>query len=284
MNQFFSYIGTMMFVFVWEKRALITMGVSKVMKRNFNLILRIFSDLRLISNFCYFFKYQWKTNDIDIIYTITLICAQMIAMLAMREHRCKTVPIIVHKECEQAEAWSQIFNEETTKQSIPVIVAWELNERMYENLQGFNKEKTAKRYGKEITHGWRKSYDIPPPNGESLEMCAKRTVVYFKNKYIHIEPDLQSGKHVMVFAHANSMRSIITSPDNLTSQEVSNGVPLLYIYKDRKLFRRGSHVGPTEAGTTTVLYANHYDFNETTTVLYANHNGFKQDNYGSKKL
>ncbi|KAL5580025.1 hypothetical protein UlMin_012467 [Ulmus minor] len=208
------------------------------------------------------------------------------------------VLIIVHKESEQVEAWSQIFSEVTTKQSILVIVAWELNERMYGNLQGFNKEKTAERYGKDITHGWWKSYDIPPPNGESLEMCAERTVVYFRNKYIHIEPDLQLGKHVMVFSHANSLRSIITSLDNLTSQEVinletSNGVPLLYIYKDRKRFRRGSPVGPTEAGvyaqtnslpqkhyrfneTSTVLYVNHYDFNETTTVLYANQYGFNE--------
>ena len=56
----------------------------------------------------------------------------------------------------------------------------------YGNLHGFKKENTAERYGKEITHGWEKSYDIPPPNGESLEMCAERTVVYFRDKYIHV--------------------------------------------------------------------------------------------------
>ncbi|KAL5573827.1 hypothetical protein UlMin_023424 [Ulmus minor] len=166
-----------------------------------------------------------------------------ISLIALRGHNY-ICAIIVHKESEQAEAWSQIFSEETTKQSILVIVAWELSERMYGNLQGFNKEKTAERYGKEITHGWRKSYDIPPPNGESLEICTERTV---------IEPDLQSGKHVMVFTHANLLRSIITSLDNLTSQkiinlEVSNGVPLLYIYKDGKLFRKGSPIGLTEGG------------------------------------
>ncbi|KAL5538932.1 hypothetical protein UlMin_042735 [Ulmus minor] len=202
--------------------------------------------------------YRWKIDEIDIIYTIALIRAQMTAMLAMREHCCKKVPIIVHKESEQVEAWSQIFSEETTKQSIPLL---------YGNLQGFNKEKTAEKYGKEITHGWRKSYDIPPPNGESLEMCTKRTVVYFRKKYIPVLfisiSCIQSGKHVMDFSHANSLRSIITSLDNLTSQEVinlevSNGVPLLYIYKDRKCFRRGS---PTEAGVyahTNALFEHVY--------------------------
>lgn len=118
----------------------------------------------------------------------------------------------MHNETEQAMAWSQIFSEETMKQSIPVITSWQLNERMYVHyfsldivdiiftlilhsvlckllccsvfrygeLQGLNKQETADRFGKEKVHEWRRSYDIPPPNGESLEMCAKRAVAYFK--------------------------------------------------------------------------------------------------------
>lgn len=50
----------------------------------------------------------------------------------------------------------------------------------YGELQGLNKQETADRYGKEQVHEWRRSYDIPPPNGESLEMCADRAVAYFK--------------------------------------------------------------------------------------------------------
>lgn len=50
----------------------------------------------------------------------------------------------------------------------------------YGELQGLNKQETADRYGKEQVHEWRRSYDIPPPNGESLEMCAERAVAYFK--------------------------------------------------------------------------------------------------------
>ncbi|KAJ0580566.1 putative phosphoglycerate mutase (2,3-diphosphoglycerate-dependent) [Helianthus annuus] len=187
---------------------------------------------------------------IDMIYTSALIRAQMTAMLAMTQHRRKKVPIVMHDENEQAKAWSQIFSEETKKQCIPVVTAWQLNERMYGELQGLNKQETADKYGKEQVHEWRRSYDIPPPNGESLEMCAERAVAYFKDQ---IEPQLQQGKNVMIAAHGNSLRSIIMYLDELTSQEVislelSTGIPMLYIVKEDKYIRRGSPAAPTEAG------------------------------------
>ncbi|GAB4845066.1 2,3-bisphosphoglycerate-dependent phosphoglycerate mutase 1 [Ancistrocladus abbreviatus] len=187
---------------------------------------------------------------VDIIFTSGLIRAQMTAMLAMTQHRHRKVPIIMHNESEQAKLWSEIYSEDTTKQSIPVIAAWQLNERMYGELQGLNKQETAERFGKEKVHEWRRSYDIPPPHGESLEMCAERAVAYFKH---HIEPQLSAGKNVMIAAHGNSLRSIIMYLDQLTSQEVislelSTGIPLLYIFKEGKFIRRGSPVGPTEAG------------------------------------
>ncbi|KAF8411494.1 hypothetical protein HHK36_004046 [Tetracentron sinense] len=197
---------------------------------------------------------------VDMIYTSALIRAQMTAMLAMTQHRRKKVPIIIHNESEQAKAWSQVFSEDTKKQSIPVIASWQLNERMYGELQGLNKQETADRYGKEQVHEWRRSYDIPPPNGESLEMCAQRAVAYFKEQEVwkmlydvHIEPQLLSGKHVLITAHGNSLRSIIMYLDKLTSQEVitlelSTGIPMLYILKEGKFIRRGSPAGPTEAG------------------------------------
>ncbi|CAN6478117.1 unnamed protein product [Victoria cruziana] len=187
---------------------------------------------------------------VDVIFTSALIRAQMTAMLAMTQHRRKKVPIILHNESEQAKAWSQVFSEETKKQSIPVIAAWQLNERMYGELQGLNKQETADRFGKEQVHEWRRSYDIPPPNGESLEMCAERAVAYFRE---NIEPQLQAGKHVMIAAHGNSLRSIIMYLDKLTSQEViglelSTGIPMLYIFKEGRFIRRGSPVAPSEAG------------------------------------
>lgn len=186
---------------------------------------------------------------VDMIYTSALIRAQMTAMLAMTEHRRKKVPIILHDENDQAREWSQIFSEETKKQCIPVITAWQLNERMYGELQGLNKQETADRYGSEQVHVWRRSYDTPPPNGESLEMCAERAVAYFTE---YIQPQLLSGKNVMIAAHGNSLRSIIMYLDKLTSQEVislelSTGIPMLYIFKEGRFIRRGSPVAPTEA-------------------------------------
>uniref|UniRef100_I1Q0S8 phosphoglycerate mutase (2,3-diphosphoglycerate-dependent) n=1 Tax=Oryza glaberrima TaxID=4538 RepID=I1Q0S8_ORYGL len=119
----------------------------------------------------------------------------------------------------------------------------------YGELQGLNKQETADRFGNEQVHKWRRSYDIPPPNGESLEMCAERAVAYFKE---HVVPQLTAGKHVMIAAHGNSLRSIIMQLDKLTSQEVislelSTGIPMLYIFKEGKFIRRGSPVGPSEA-------------------------------------
>ncbi|KAG5000208.1 hypothetical protein JHK87_021280 [Glycine soja] len=134
---------------------------------------------------------------IDMIFTSALIRAQMTALLAMTRHSQKKVPIIIHDESEQATTWTQVYSEKTTKQSIPVITAWQLNERMYGELQGLNKQETAERYGKEKVHEWCRSFDIPLPKGESLE----------------IEPQLKSGKHVMVASHGNSLRSIIMYRD-----------------------------------------------------------------------
>nr|XP_028950140.1 uncharacterized protein LOC103443959 isoform X8 [Malus domestica] len=153
---------------------------------------------------------------VDMIYTSSLIRAQMTAMLAMTQHHRKKVPIVVHNESIQAKTWSQIYSGDTKKQSIPVITAWQLNERMYGELQGLNKLETAERYGKEQVHEWRRSFDIPPPSGESLEMCSQRAVAYFKEQVI--------------------------------SLELSTGVPLLYIFKEGEFMRRGSPVGPTEPG------------------------------------
>ncbi|KAI0507031.1 hypothetical protein KFK09_013149 [Dendrobium nobile] len=172
---------------------------------------------------------------VDMIYTSALIRAQMTALLAMTQHRRKKIPIVMHSESEQAIQWSRIYSEETRKQSIPVIPAWQLNERMF---------------GKEKVHEWRRSFDIPPPNGESLEMCADRAVAFFMDP---IEPQLLSGKNVMIAAHGNSLRSIIMYLDKLTSHEVINlelttGIPMLYIFKERKFIRRGSPTGPSEAG------------------------------------
>jgi len=124
---------------------------------------------------------------------------------------------------------------ETMGTQLPVIRDQALNERHYGDLQGLNKEDTAKRYGVDQVKLWRRSYDVPPPNGESLEMTAKRTLPFFDRC---IAGDLRQGKNVLVVAHGNSNRSIVMQLDHLTGEQVvalelATGAPLVYeIEKD----------------------------------------------------
>jgi len=113
---------------------------------------------------------------------------------------------------------------------IPIERDQALNERHYGDLQGKNKAETAKEFGEEQVHIWRRSYDVPPPGGESLKDTAARTLPYFRE---HILPDLKAGKNVLVVAHGNSLRSIVMELDGLSRQEVldlnlGTGVPYVY--------------------------------------------------------
>ena len=105
-----------------------------------------------------------------------------------------------------------------------------LNERHYGDLQGLNKAETALQYGDEQVHIWRRSYDIPPPNGESLKDTAARTIPYFESKIL---PELEAGKNILIVAHGNSLRSIVMYLDKLTKEQVlelniPTGTPLVY--------------------------------------------------------
>ena len=118
----------------------------------------------------------------------------------------------------------------TIQQDIPVIKDSALNERMYGDLQGLNKEDTAKKYGSRQIHIWRRSYDIKPPNGESLEDTQKRTMPFFMNC---IMTDIKEGKNVLVVAHGNSLRSIVMYLDKLSKEQVLSlelptGLPIIY--------------------------------------------------------
>lgn len=175
---------------------------------------------------------QIKDEPIDIIFTSTLIRAQMTAMLAMTEHHSGKVPVILHQGEKKLEEWSQIYSESALAQTIPVIRAWELNERMYGELQGVNKDELRKRYGNEQVQIWRRSFAVPPPSGESLEMTAARSIPYFKNMIV---PCLEKGQNVFVAAHGNSLRSIIMyldglSQDEVVSLELPTGLPVIYTY------------------------------------------------------
>ncbi|HZN91772.1 MAG TPA: 2,3-bisphosphoglycerate-dependent phosphoglycerate mutase, partial [Myxococcales bacterium] len=119
---------------------------------------------------------------------------------------------------------------ETAGQRPPIIRDQALNERHYGDLSGLNKADTAKRYGDEQVKLWRRSYDVAPPNGESLELTARRTLPFYDRA---IAGDLRQGKNVLVVAHGNSNRSIVMKLDNLTREQVvalelGTGVPLVY--------------------------------------------------------
>jgi len=94
-----------------------------------------------------------------------------------------------------------------------------LNERMYGDLQGLDKTETAKKYGEEQVKIWRRSYDIPPPNGESLKNTAERVIPYFETEII---PKLKAGKNVVIAAHGNSLRALIMYLEKMTPEEILN--------------------------------------------------------------
>ena len=105
-----------------------------------------------------------------------------------------------------------------------------LNERDYGELSGLNKDDARKKWGEEQVLVWRRSYDIPPPGGESLKDTAARVLPYFET---HIRPDLKAGHTVIIAAHGNSLRALIMKLENLTSDEIlkrelATGVPIVY--------------------------------------------------------
>jgi len=92
-----------------------------------------------------------------------------------------------------------------------------LNERDYGSLVDQNKFEAAEKYGKEQVQIWRRSYDIPPPDGESLKMTLERTVPYFKSK---IFPILSDNKNIIISAHGNSIRSIVMYLLSISKEDI----------------------------------------------------------------
>lgn len=169
---------------------------------------------------------------IDAIYTSNLIRGIMTALLVMTVHESGKIPVILHEG--EFEAWSKCHSEETKKTLIPLKKAWQLNERMYGDLQGLDKQKMRELYGEEQIKLWRRSYSTSPPNGESLKMTAERTLPYFESEII---PCLKEGKNVFISAHGNSLRSIVMKIERLSEEEVVNleiptGVPLIYEFQE----------------------------------------------------
>lgn len=131
----------------------------------------------------------------------------------------------------------QIIQQENGWQDIPVVMDQALNERAYGDLEGLNKAETAKKFGDEQVHIWRRSYDVAPPGGESLKDTYNRVIPYFKT---FILPQMQDGKNVLIVAHGNSLRSLVMfleqlSPDEILQREIATGSPITYNLTEKDL-------------------------------------------------
>jgi 2,3-bisphosphoglycerate-dependent phosphoglycerate mutase len=105
-----------------------------------------------------------------------------------------------------------------------------LNERHYGDLCGLNKDEARERWGEEQVEIWRRSYDVPPPGGESLRDTAERVIPYYHDE---IWPNVKAGKSVIVSAHGNSLRALIMELEGLSAQqildrELATGAPIVY--------------------------------------------------------
>ena len=149
----------------------------------------------------------------------------------------------------------QLAMENLDQMWVPVVRAWELNERHYGMLQGLNKSETAAKHGEAQVKIWRRSYDVPPPPlteddprypgndrryqkldkkdlplTESLKETVARVVPYWEKV---IAPEVKSGKNVIIVAHGNSLRALVKYLDSVTEKDILElnippGVPLVY--------------------------------------------------------
>mgnify|MGYP000987968961 FL=1 len=147
----------------------------------------------------------------------------------------KSASILRHDQG-RSQKW---YNHFPRNHEIPIIVSPELNERYYGNLQGLDKAKAAKTFGKEKVFRWRRGYHDQPPGGESLADTYRRVIPYFKNKIL---TELKQGKNIIVSAHGNSLRTIIKYIDKIPDHampylEFDTGSFVTYRYKNRKLSR-----------------------------------------------
>ena len=124
----------------------------------------------------------------------------------------------------------QLMLTELGQTGLPETRDQALNERDYGELTGLNKDDARAKWGEEQVHVWRRSYDVPPPGGESLKDTLARSLPYYMHK---IQPHVLEGKSVLVAAHGNSLRSLIMAiegltPEQILKRELDTGVPVVY--------------------------------------------------------
>jgi 2,3-bisphosphoglycerate-dependent phosphoglycerate mutase len=133
-------------------------------------------------------------------------------------------------DLKRAQRTMTLMLEEMGQSGIPVIKNVALNERDYGDLSGLNKDDARERWGAEKVHVWRRSYDVPPPGGESLRDTAARVLPYYIQEIL---PRVLRGQRVLVTAHGNSLRALVMvldrlSPKEIIARELATGVPMVY--------------------------------------------------------
>ena len=131
---------------------------------------------------------------------------------------------------------ADIIIEELGIDQINVIRDQALNERDYGELTGLNKDAARKKWGEDQVHIWRRSFDVPPPGGESLKNTAERVIPYFRDKIL---PLLIEDNNILISAHGNSLRALVMHIEGLSSEEIltreiATGQPISYEFFDSK--------------------------------------------------
>ena len=139
----------------------------------------------------------------------------------------------------RAQETGRIILEEMGLTDIVTVRDQRLNERDYGDLSGLNKDDARERWGEDQVHIWRRSYDTPPPGGESLKDTATRVLPYFEEVIL---PSLVAGKNILVAAHGNSLRALIMkiesiSPLEIVKLEIETGKPICFSCEDGKVAR-----------------------------------------------
>ena len=139
----------------------------------------------------------------------------------------------------RAQETGRLILENMNQLDIPVIKNQSLNERNYGDLAGLNKDDAREKWGEEQVHIWRRSFDIPPPGGESLKDTAERVLPYFHSEIL---PKAEEGLDVLVAAHGNSLRALVMelegiSSDEIVKLEIATGDPLTYELTEGKISR-----------------------------------------------
>ena len=141
-----------------------------------------------------------------------------------------TFTIAFTSELMRAQKTCTLLLEEQGQSDLQTIRNVALNERDYGDLSGLNKDDAREKWGEEQVHIWRRSFDTPPPGGESLKDTAERVLPYFNNT---IMPRIRAGENVLVAAHGNSLRALVMMVDGLGETEITQvniptGEPYIY--------------------------------------------------------